>query len=95
MGCVSLLIRHSEQTMNEQTDVSQVYNTFFNTVKELEQFADMRDLRIAFDIDKNAFIMGNSFCEQLKCNLTLWREVKNEIRDIIAKHCPRIHPTGL
>lgn len=73
--------------------VSQTFNTFANLLKELEPFVEIKDLRLAFDKDGNAYLMGENFTETLKANPRLWREVKAEMREIIAKHVPRISPS--
>jgi hypothetical protein len=76
--------------MNQRTDVSQVFNTFVNLLTELELFADVSDLKLAFDQEGNAFLLGSDFQQRLHSNLTLHREVKAELRQIIAERCTRI-----
>ena len=76
--------------MNSQQKVSQIFNTFYHLLKELELFIDTHDLKLAFDRDGNAYLLGSGFQEQLKANPTLSREVRQEMRDIIAKHVPRL-----
>ncbi|HEY9625819.1 MAG TPA: hypothetical protein V6C84_00820 [Coleofasciculaceae cyanobacterium] len=73
-------------------EVGTTYNTFFHLVKELESFVDTSELRIAFDAKGNAYLIGNGFVEQLQANFALHREVKEVMRQVIAKHCSRIHP---
>ncbi|HEY9607672.1 MAG TPA: hypothetical protein V6C85_39165 [Allocoleopsis sp.] len=67
-------------------DVSQIYNTFYHLVEELEPFVEVSDLKIAFDSQKNVYLLGSDFQEQLQVNFTLHREVRNELRILIAKH---------
>jgi hypothetical protein len=78
--------------MDGRTDVSMIFNTFFHLVNELEAFADVSQLKIAFDRENNVFLIGSNFQEQLQCNFTLHREVKTELRQLIAQHCPRVPP---
>lgn len=78
--------------MNQHTDVSQVFNTFFHLVNELEAFADVSNLKIAFDSERNVYLIGTDFQEQLHSNLALLREVKAELRQIIARRCVRVSP---
>ena len=73
---------HSVNSQN----VSQLFNTFFHLTQELEPFVKVDDLKIAFDYRGNAYLQGNDFHEQIHANFTLWREVRNEIRCLIAKH---------
>ncbi len=76
----------------QQIDIASTYNTFFHLVKELETFVDTTELKIAFDSEKNAYIIGNGFIEKIETNFSVTREVGKAIREIISKHCSRIHP---
>lgn len=76
--------------MAQSPDVSSIFNTFFRLVDELEPFVEVSNLKLAFDRDKNVYLTGPDFQVQLQCNLVLAREVKAELRQIIAQHCPRI-----
>jgi predicted component of type VI protein secretion system len=76
--------------MSQHTDVSQVFNTFSNLLSELEAFADVSNLKLAFDRERNVYLLGSNFQEQLHANLSSWREVKAELSQIIAKYCPRV-----
>ncbi|MGB3694968.1 MAG: hypothetical protein WA865_19040 [Spirulinaceae cyanobacterium] len=67
-------------------NVSQIFNTFSNLTQELEPFVKVDDLKVAFDNKGNAYLQGNDFQEQLQANSDLWREVRNEMRVLIAKH---------
>jgi len=44
------------------------------------------DLKIAFDSQKNVYLLGNDFQEQLQVNFALHREVREQLRKLIAKH---------
>jgi hypothetical protein len=81
--------------MSQHPDAAQLFNTFINLLKELEKFADTRDLKLAFDSAGQVYLMGSGFQEPLQSNLTLLREVKVEMRDIIARRCPRIPPEAI
>lgn len=76
----------------QQIDIASTYNTFFHLVKELETFVDTSGLKMAFDSERNAYIIGNGFTEQIEANFASHREVSKAIREIISKHCLRIHP---
>lgn len=67
-------------------DVNQIYSTFYCLVKELELFVEVGDLKIAFDSQGNVYLLGSDFQEQLQVNFALHREVRNELRILIAKH---------
>ncbi|MEW6495769.1 MAG: hypothetical protein AB1589_25100 [Cyanobacteriota bacterium] len=71
--------------MSQSIDVSQIYNTFYHIARELEPFVEIGDLKIAFDSHKNVYLLGNDFQEQLHANLALHREVREELRNLIAK----------
>lgn len=73
---------HSANTQN----VGQIFNTFFNLIQELEPFVKTDDLKIAFDNKGNAYLQGNDFQEKIYADFTLWRQVRNEMRSLIAKH---------
>lgn len=76
--------------MNSQQKVSQIFNTFYHLLKDLKPFIDTHDLKLAFDRDGNAYLLGSDFQERLNANSTLPREVRQEMRDTIAKHVPRL-----
>lgn len=78
--------------MHQNPNTPQQYGIFINLLQELEQFADTHDVKLAFDREGNVYLIGNSFSEQLQANLENKQEVHVEMRNIIAKHCPRIHP---
>lgn len=67
-------------------NAGQIYSTFLHLTQELEPFVKVDDLKIAFDNKGNAYLQGEDFQEQIHANFTLWREVRNEIRNLIAKH---------
>ncbi|MGG6296827.1 hypothetical protein ACQ4M4_20725 [Leptolyngbya sp. AN02str] len=79
--------------MSSQYDVSSVYSVFNNLLQDLEGFVDPNQLEIVFDTKKQAFLCGPGFREQLTANPTLAREIRKEMRDILAKHLGR-HVTG-
>jgi hypothetical protein len=70
-------------------DVSQIYNTFYHVVQELEAFVEVDDLKIAFDSHKNVYLLGKDFQEQIDVYLALHRAVKRELQNLIAKHRSR------
>lgn len=77
--------------MTKMRGAAEVYNTFHNLLKELDSFIDTSDIRLAFDKNGNAYLMGANFSEQLQAHTT-WRQEQAEMRDILAKYVPRIHP---
>jgi hypothetical protein len=78
--------------MNHISQAGQTFNTFYNLLKDLEKFIDKSEIKLAFDGQGNAYLMGPNFSEQLQAKPELTREVRDEMREIIAKHVPRIHP---
>lgn len=78
--------------MSQHTNASQVFNTFVNLLNELEDFTEVNSLKISFDREGHVFLTGTDFQEQLQADFTLHREVKAELRQIIARRCPRISP---
>ena len=78
----------------EPRNPAEVTNTFLNLVKDLKDFVDTSDLNIAFDKDRNVYLMGADFTEKLTPHTT-WRQEQDEMRTLIAKHVPRIHPEQL
>jgi len=80
--------------MNYSSKAGQTFNTFFHLLKDLEKFIDKSEIKLAFDGEGNAYLIGPDFSEQLQAEPQLTREVKNEMREIIAKHVPRIPPAN-
>jgi hypothetical protein len=78
--------------MSNSVNVAQIFNTFANLTKELEPFIKTDDLRIAFDSEANVYLIGDDFQEQIHANFMSWREVRNEIRILIAKHRSQYKP---
>jgi hypothetical protein len=72
--------------MSQPIDVSRIYNTFHHVVRELEAFVEVGDLKIAFDSQKNVYLLGNDFQEQLHFDSALPRRVRSELQNLIAKH---------
>lgn len=68
------------------------FNTFVNLIEELKPFVKTDDLRVAFDSKRNAYLIGDDFEEQIHANFTLWRDIRNEIRILIAKHRSQYKP---
>jgi hypothetical protein len=52
----------------------------------LEPFANVTEMRLAFDKDGNVFLIAPDFSEPLKADPTLHRSVREEMRQAIAKH---------
>ena len=77
--------------MNQKRSTEQTANVFYNLLKELESFVDTSEIRLAFDKEGNAYLMGPNFSERLQSHQT-WRQEQAEMRDIIAKYVPRVHP---
>jgi bacterioferritin (cytochrome b1) len=71
------------------SQVSQIYNTFYHLVRELEAFVEVDDLKIAFDSHQNVYLLGQDFQEQLHADFAAHREVREELRNLIAKHRSR------
>lgn len=71
--------------MSRPIDVNQIYNTFYNLVQELEPFVEINDLKISFDSQKNVYLLGNDFQEKLQSKFSLYVEVREELRNLIAK----------
>ena len=78
--------------MSQRTDVNQFFNMFVTLLKELELFAEVDDLKLSFDQEGNVYLQGSHFQHQLRANPTVWSEVKEEMRQLIAQHCARIAP---
>lgn len=72
--------------MNQQYDPASTYNTFYHLVRDLEGFIDTSQLELAFDRDKQAFLQGPGFKEQLTANPSLHREMRQQMREILLKH---------
>lgn len=75
-------------------NTGEIANTFYNLVKELKDFVDTSNLKIAFDKDQNSYLIGADFTEKLSPHTT-WREEQDEMRRIIARHVARVHPDQL
>ena len=73
------------QSVNSQ-NVGQIFNTFFHLTRELEPFVKVDDLKVAFDNKGNVYLQGEDFQEPIHTNFSLPREVRNEIRQLLAKH---------
>jgi hypothetical protein len=78
----------------EPRNTGEIANTFYNLVKELKDFVDTSDLKIAFDKDHNPYLIGADFTEKLSPHTT-WREEQDEMRQIIARRVSRTHPEQL
>ena len=76
--------------MSQHPNASQSVNTFIHLLRELESFADVSSLKIAFDGKGNVFLIGADFQAQLRSNLTLHREVRAEL----LQQQPRALPEG-
>ncbi|MGG6241592.1 hypothetical protein ACQ4N7_23445 [Nodosilinea sp. AN01ver1] len=72
--------------MASTQNVGQVFNTFHHLLKELEPFVDVKNMRLAFDKDGNGFLVAPDFTEPLEADSKLHRLVREEMRQIIAKH---------
>lgn len=77
--------------MADKRGVAEVYNTFHNLLKELDSFIDTSEVKLAFDRDGKAYLLGANFAEPLQAHATS-RQERDEMREILAKHVPRIHP---
>ena len=75
--------------MNQMHKIGQTFNTFHHLLKDLEKFIDKRGIKLAFDEEGNAYLLGPNFSEQLKAKPEITHEVRNEMRDIIARYVPR------
>lgn len=78
--------------MNLMKRAGQTFNTFHHLLKDLEEFIDKREIKLAFDEEGNAYLLGPNFSELLRAKPELTREARNEMRDILARHVPRIPP---
>ncbi|GAX34682.1 hypothetical protein [Nodularia sp. NIES-3585] len=78
--------------MSNAPNVAQVFSTFTNLTNELKLFTKTDDLKIAFDSQGNVYLIGDDFQEQIHTNFTLWREVRKELRILIAKHRSQYKP---
>ena len=72
--------------MASSKDVGQRFNTFHHLLKDLEPFVDVKEMRLAFDKDGNAFLVASDFSEPLEADTNLHRLVRQEMHQIIAKH---------
>ena len=51
--------------MSQQRNASQIYAYFLTLLKELEDFVETGDLKLAFDREEKVYIVGNDFIEQI------------------------------
>ena len=79
--------------MSQQRNASQIYTYFLTLLKELEDFVETHDLKLAFDREEKVYIVGNDFTEQIQSDFALHVEVIAQMRKIIARNCKRIHPS--
>ena len=78
----------------EPRNTGEIANTFYSLVKELKDFVDTSELKIAFDKDQNSYLMVADFTEKLSPHTT-WRQEQDEMRKIIARRVSRTHPEQL
>lgn len=67
-------------------DIGQIYNTFHHLLTDLEPFVNVTEMRLAFDKDGNVFLMAPDFTEPLEADPKLHHFVRQEMREVIAKH---------
>jgi len=67
-------------------DPTQTHGTFTSLLAELEEFMDTSGLELTFDRERNVFLCGPEFREQLTADPMLRREIKNQMREILAKY---------
>lgn len=72
--------------MASMQNVGQIFNTFHHLLKDLEPFVDVKEMRLAFDKDSNAFLIAPDFSEPLQADSNLHRLVREEMHQIIARH---------
>jgi len=72
--------------MNIPARVGQLYNTFHHLMKDLEPFVDVTGMRLSFDKDGNAFLVAPDFSEPLQADAKAHQKVREEMRQVIAKH---------
>ena len=79
--------------MSWQRNASQIYAYFLTLLKELEDFVETHDLKLAFDREEKVYIVGNEFTEQIQSDSAVNLEVAAQMRKIIARNCKRIPPS--
>ena len=72
--------------MLSSSQVAQVYGVFQSLLNDLEPFVNVSEMRLAFDKGGNAFLVAPDFSEPLTADPTLHRQVREEMRQVIAKH---------
>ena len=72
--------------MTSMRDVAQTFNTFHHLLKDLEPFVDVKDMRLSFDMEGNAFLAAPDFSVQLQADSKVHRLVREEMRQVIAAH---------
>lgn len=80
--------------MSQQRNASQIYAYFLTLLKELEDFVETRDRKLAFDREEKVYIVGTDFTEQIESDFALNLEVVAQMRKIIARNCRRVPPSS-
>jgi hypothetical protein len=68
------------------SDVGQIFNTFHHLLKDLEPFVEVKEMRLTFDKDGQAFLVAPDFSEPIQADPRIHRLVREEMHQIIAKH---------
>jgi len=70
----------------QKYDPNRTYGIFSSLLEELEGFMDTSGIELIFDRDRNVFLSAPEFREQLTANPMLQREIRNQMREILAKY---------
>ncbi|MGB3310504.1 MAG: hypothetical protein WBG32_12295 [Nodosilinea sp.] len=72
--------------MASTQNVGQTFNTFHHLLKDLEPFVDVKEMRLTFDKDGQAFLVAPDFSEPIQSDPKIHRLLREEMHQIIARH---------
>ena len=72
--------------MASSQDVGQIFNTFHHLLMDLDPFVNVKEMRLTFDKDGQAFLVAPDFSEPIQSDPKIHRLLREEMRQIIAKY---------
>jgi len=75
-------------------DPAATYSVFLNLLKDLDGFIDTSQLEMVCDSKQQAFLRGSAFREQLTANPTSQPEIREQMRQILARYLGRNSQQG-
>ncbi|MBD1914296.1 MULTISPECIES: hypothetical protein [Cyanophyceae] len=72
--------------MASSQDVGQIFNTFHHLLMDLDPFVNVKEMRLTFDKDGQAFLVAPDFSELIQSDPKIHRLLREEMRQIIAKY---------